>query len=294
MLRKIIQGNFFRKFLWNFTKKKEYQSRNLFVDLMNKTAKSFGMNNTHYINPSGLCENNKYCMTTARDLCILTYKATLNKRLRRYYAKEYAITRYIPILFSKIVKKKTINATISATSVNDFPIILEKTGGGDGHYALLSAIDFYGNIVVGAIMEALDEEHRFMAMCELITGVEQILMNKKHISNCVVSAKSACAYVVDNECGELRCIYEQNPDCLFPTMSTTKLMTVLIALDYVNDNERTRVTPYDIMGTGYGDFLYLWDQICVRDLIYLCMLPSCCLAANILARLAGAKMLSQY
>lgn len=294
IIKKITKGSLFRYLFWILTQKKnEYKYRSIFVSAMNKKAKCLGMRNTHYINPSGLAESGRFCLTTARDLCLLTYDAILNERLCKYYAKTHEITRYIPTLFNyKIVRRKKINAKISSTTINGYPIILEKTGGGDGHYALLSAVNMNGNIIVGAIMEAIDEDHRFYAMCELMKGVEDIIKEEKYISNCVCSAKSACAYIVNKKNRSLRCIYEQNPDRIFPTMSTAKLMTVLIALEYVHENDEIWTTPYDIMGTGYGDFLYVWDKISVRDLIYLCLLPSCCVAANILARLAGKKMLN--
>ncbi len=44
-----------------------------FVDMMNKRAKELGMNNTNFVNPHGLHDENHY--TTARDMATLAYHA---------------------------------------------------------------------------------------------------------------------------------------------------------------------------------------------------------------------------
>lgn len=292
-IKNIAQGNLFRYAWWSLCRKqKEMKQRAAHVDAMNQMAERLGMVNTHYLNPQGLVENGAYCMTTARDLCLLTNAALQNKKLRSFYAKEYEITRHVPtVLCLETIRKKRVVAKIAESEINGHPILLEKTGGGDTHYALLMAVDIDGTIVCGAIMEAKDEDHRYPAMCELMTGVEQILKGKKLTKNCVDSAKTGCAYVVEKD-GSLRCIYEQNPDDVYPTMSTAKMMTVYIAIDGLNESEYTTITPYDVEGTGIGDFLYRWDRISVRDLIYLCLLPSCCVAANAIARLNGKRILN--
>lgn len=52
-------------------------SVNGFADLMNKKAKSLGMENTHYVNPHGLHHSDHY--TTARDMALLTAYALENE-----------------------------------------------------------------------------------------------------------------------------------------------------------------------------------------------------------------------
>ena len=53
-----------------------------FVDLMNETAKTLGMENTHFANTHGLHDENHY--TTVRDLTILTRWAWENETFRRF------------------------------------------------------------------------------------------------------------------------------------------------------------------------------------------------------------------
>lgn len=51
-----------------------------FVDLMNQAAQTFGMTNTHFMNPHGLHDDNHY--STARDLAILARTAMADETFR--------------------------------------------------------------------------------------------------------------------------------------------------------------------------------------------------------------------
>lgn len=58
----------------------------LFVGMMNDTAKALGMDNTHYVNPHGLHDEEHY--TTASDLLLLTQKALQNPIFRSIVSTE--------------------------------------------------------------------------------------------------------------------------------------------------------------------------------------------------------------
>ncbi|MDQ8953472.1 serine hydrolase [Acinetobacter rudis] len=72
--------------------------------------------------------------------------------------------------------------------------------------------------------------------------------------------------------------------------SMTKLLSVLVALDFgVDLSERFNVIQDDIVvGSGYN--LKAGDSVSVRDLLYDMMLPSSNIAANCVARVIGMKM----
>lgn len=55
-----------------------------FVERMNETARSLGLQNTHYANPHGLDSEDNY--SSARDLALLTAKALENEAFRRICA----------------------------------------------------------------------------------------------------------------------------------------------------------------------------------------------------------------
>ena len=55
-------------------------SEEAFVQLMNQTARAFGMSNTNFMNPHGL--HNDYHFTSARDLATLSYQAMKNETFK--------------------------------------------------------------------------------------------------------------------------------------------------------------------------------------------------------------------
>jgi len=52
-----------------------------FVDMMNEKAKELGCDNTHFVNPNGLFDEEHY--TTARDMAVIAYEAMKNETFRK-------------------------------------------------------------------------------------------------------------------------------------------------------------------------------------------------------------------
>ncbi|MBD5132324.1 MAG: D-alanyl-D-alanine carboxypeptidase [Clostridiales bacterium] len=63
-----------------------------FVTMMNETAKKAGANNTHFVTPNGLHDDEHY--TTARDLCAISYYAMQNETFRDIVATKHYTTPY--------------------------------------------------------------------------------------------------------------------------------------------------------------------------------------------------------
>lgn len=62
-----------------------------FVELMNKKAKELGMNNTNFVNTTGLDEDNQY--STVNDVAILLKEALKNEKFKEIFiASEYTFT----------------------------------------------------------------------------------------------------------------------------------------------------------------------------------------------------------
>lgn len=59
-----------------------------FCDLMNDTATSLGLENTHFVNPHGLFDEQHY--TTARDLAVITVEAPKSSELREIFSTKSA------------------------------------------------------------------------------------------------------------------------------------------------------------------------------------------------------------
>lgn len=122
-----------------------------FAKLMNKTAKSFGMNNTCFKTPSGLDDGNPY--SCAYDMAILTANAMENK------------------IFSKIVSLKSAEITVGAEkktiynhnkllnfSFDDGEFVGVKTGFTEkAGRCLVSARKYKGNIIICVTLNCSDD-----------------------------------------------------------------------------------------------------------------------------------------
>ena len=94
-----------------------------FVKKMNETAADLRCNGTHFVNPSGLFDENHY--TTARDLATIAKKAMENEAFRQivgakqwksYYNKNKTITQYIGATGIKIGFTERSGRTLVASA----------------------------------------------------------------------------------------------------------------------------------------------------------------------------------
>ena len=82
-------------------------SESSFVELMNKKAKELGMNNTNFVNTTGLDEDNQY--STVSDVAILLKEALKNEKFREIFTtSEYALTD----------KSLIVKSTLRETALN--------------------------------------------------------------------------------------------------------------------------------------------------------------------------------
>ena len=95
-----------------------------FVDLMNEKASALGMENTHFINTSGLHDDNQY--TTAYDLAILLRYALDQPRFREVFtAREYPFTT---LFGEQRVMNSTLFANLWTTEFAGGEVIGGRTG----------------------------------------------------------------------------------------------------------------------------------------------------------------------
>ena len=258
-----------------------------FVQKMNDKNKEIGLANTNWINPSGLCENGQYSITTARDMAILVSHCARRKFIP---AKQISIRR--PYLFSRQRNRSKVLVPTTKIDVlgGKYPIVLSKTGSGDGFFTLAMICRVKNHNVAGVIMDATSDEGRFEAMLQLMSKVDSILCSKDDFTE-VSEADKACAYLI-NEDG-FSCIYEQNADVLSPPMSITKLMTVLVVNEYYEKfDSKCYVTPFDVNKSVGSEGIYSWDSLTIRDLESATLVESLNVAANTLARVVGEKILN--
>lgn len=279
----------------------DVECKNAFIGAMNKKAASLGMSNTTWINPSGLGERGNYSKTSVRDLTRMMIEALSYNRLLKIWNKpKYSV---------RVKNKSNINITTSVTSPsleNYYPILGGKTGGGDGYLALVIATIVENVPVVGAIAEVSTRNptDRFVAMKQLFDAVKVKIQGGTPSQSAVTIANCACAYLVPNyntatveDSNLLSCLYEQNADKVTTPMSTTKVMTVITALDYIYDiHVPVMIKPLDVESTQgtSGSIFSVGDIVSLEDLMYAAMLPSSNQAANAIARYAGQKILAEY
>ncbi len=97
-----------------------------FVDLMNEKAEKLGCTGTHFVNPTGLYDDQHY--TTARDLAVITRQAMKNKTFRKivgsksweeYTNKNKTVFQYEGATGVKIGFTKMSGRTLVASAKRD-------------------------------------------------------------------------------------------------------------------------------------------------------------------------------
>lgn len=263
-----------------------------FVATMNAQAKKWGMINTKWINPSGLGEDGVYSKSTANDLAIMALHVFHMQGIKYHGQEGCEIVVKKPYIIPwHRFKKKIIYSTTRIEAIgNGFPIIGSKTGSGDGYQTLVMVCDIEGVKVAGAIMNAEDEQGRFEAMDELMRIAYEILhRHAENKSKSVTKARNASLCVME-ENGSIKHIFAQNADEESAPMSTTKVMTMMIANRYINDFDRIEyVIPCDLRDDN-GDVLHVWDKLSIKDMMAAMMLNSSNVAANAIARIAGIEI----
>ncbi len=290
-----LTGDVFPRTTVYNTKYTDADCRTAFVRKMNEKAAGIGMSNTTFINPTGLGESGNYSSTTVKDLARLgVVGLSYNDLCFVWSAGEHYVKR----------KGKTPTQIISSyqtntTLTNYYPVIGGKTGAGDGYYTLVIATEIDGVSVVGAIAQASSDNGRFQAMKELFDVCKVVINGGTPSSNPVPSANCACALKVPiyntASLGDtsLEVLYEKNASTVTPPMSTTKIMTSIVLLDYIKSLSACfKLTAYDFAGTPTGSYIFdVGDIATVEDIFYAMMLRSANEAANALGRFAGNVIL---
>lgn len=85
-------------------------------------------------------------------------------------------------------------------------------------------------------------------------------------------------------------LYTKGKDDVFMYASTQKVLSVLTALDYIDDlDEVVTIIASDIQ-SGSGPTMTAGSQYTIRDLLYAMMLPSSNTSAEVIARIAGTEI----
>lgn len=263
-----------------------------FVAAMNKKAAEIGMTDSSFLTPSGASASTQ---TTVRDLARLVVIASGSKEMAEVWSKD---ERVIPL-------KGTTSTVTVETTVRDndleavYPILGGKTGSWQGDKSLVCLCDVDGKQVAGAIHGASTDAGRFDAMLELM-NIAKIILNGGTTTSTVTSATHAIAfevptyYPMNYEQQNLRVLYEQGADVQIVPASTTKVLTIVTALDYITDLHKTiTFKASDAIG-GSGAVFSTGDTIEFIDAMYAILLPSSNMTAQAVARTIGGWILNKY
>lgn len=264
-----------------------------FMDEMNAKAASIGMTNSNFIRAAGDGEN----QTTPIDMVLLTLIASSYQRLAGIWSKDSYTCKPRQSGASTVSFSTTVKNTVLEES---YPILGGKTGHYGDTYALACICNVGGKQVAGYIHGTAGNQttDRFGAMKELMDIANTILSGGTN-ADTVTKADEAIAVLVPTyftanyEQQTMEVLYAQNETNIIVPASTTKILTALTALDWIEDiNETFTFIQSDMIG-GSGAVFKVGDVVSFKDALYALMLPSSNQSAQAMARVVGRKILTK-
>lgn len=137
-----------------------YGSRDAFVDAMNQKAQELGMDNTHFVNPTGLKEDNHY--SSARDLVTMGRYALTNYPLIAQTVKQASVKVTVTTTRGHKKTKQTRTLRSSDTLLNSVPGMLGiKTGAVEDETTFLGACQRGSTRIYTCVMGCKTRQGRF-------------------------------------------------------------------------------------------------------------------------------------
>lgn len=154
-------------------------------------------------------------------------------------------------------------------------------------------------ILVAALLDAGSGENRFLAMKQLLDIGKKKLANPDAVisdSEFTYANKGAvCALPVGSpamyEQYAFDLLYSQNANTQAVPASTTKVMSLITGLDYVDSVKEVITIKSSDVQSGSGNYFSAGDMMTIEELMLAMMLPSSNTAAQAFARICGEKML---
>lgn len=264
-----------------------------FMDVMNAKAVSIGMTNSNFIRAAGDGAN----QTTPKDMVLLTLIASSYRRLAEIWSKDGYSCTPRQSGASRVSFDTTVKDTALETS---YPILGGKTGHLGTTYALACICNVNGKQVAGYIhgTAANQTTDRFGAMKELM-DIASTILSGSTTTDTVTKADEAIAVLVPTyftanyERQTMEVLYAQNETNVISPASTTKILTAITVLDWVDDiNETFEFVSSDMIG-GSGAVFSVGDVVSFKDALYALMLPSSNQSAQAMARVVGRKILTK-
>jgi D-alanyl-D-alanine carboxypeptidase len=272
---------------------------NAFLQAMNKKAQKIGMENSSFSVPSGAGLNNT---VTANDMLKMLVEACSYDELLKVWNKKSATIS----VGGEDARDVAISTTVAnATLEGSYYIFGGKTG--SWYTGTQSIRNFVcvggtsdGKVLVGVILGATSDSGRFTAMKELFDIAVAKLNDPDYDTSSVsISTAASCAVcelplynTAMYQNYPLNILFAQNADALKVPASVTKVMSVITALDYLqNIKQKVKVDAADVQD-GSGNYFSGGDVLSIEDLLYCMLLPSSNTCAMTLAREVGKIILN--
>lgn len=271
-----------------------------FVNKMNEYAEEFGMNNTHFLNASGMNENGHY--STAKDIMKLCACCTQYEKLMRYWG----MTSYSANIEGEHGRTINVDSTYKGSAMASVGNYYHIYGGKSGTWYVDSTIGNVQNLtlvvksrvddawLVGCIIKSSNSD-RGIPFKQLMDWLE-LYRQDTTTTTPSIEADYAAAGVIPphNQMSYADvdyCMVSKNGDTQYLPASMTKLMTSLVVLDYCSLDEKFTIESNDIQ-SGSGSVFYEGDKLSIRDAIPLMLLPSSNTLAVALSRYVGNKIIT--
>lgn len=281
-----------------------------FLAYMAAKCTLYGMSGTHYASPSGLTESSystpqdglKIGMVAASDARALDIWATPSRSfaIRGSHARTLSVT----------------NNVISglATDLGAYYDFLGGKGGSliyaDSHRAQILLVDIEGHPVVLSLMALGQTGYNNIyksakELCDMVkaslngqtpsvgTNLAALVSGNGGYAACLVPVVSGGYRNLETPA---KLITREHSQSASPTVSrypasTSKVMTMMCALDYISNLHATiRVKASDIT-SGSGSTFYDGDMMTFYDALRIMMMESSNTMANTIARVIGGKIL---
>ena len=278
-----------------------------FVEEMNKYADRLGMNDTRFVNPSGMNEASHY--SCAKDLARMTMFCTrYNDLMERWGQTSYSVFVDGPNART-ISGYSTYTGDNMTTVENCFHIIGGKSGtwivNSSNHIENLSLVcksKLDDAWLVGCILYNTNnptvgtKDNRGVPFRQMLDWLEDYRQDSATEAQ-AVQALYCSAWVIPPPTELANCNMDmemvgKNSTTRVIPASCTKLMTAMVALDNLSINETITIKSGDIK-PGSGDTFYAGDTICFGDAILAMLLPSSNTLAMAIARTVGALLLNK-
>lgn len=155
------------------------------------------------------------------------------------------------------------------------------------------------SILIGAVLDAGSDANRFKAMKQLLDiGKKKLADPNAEISDSeftYASKGAVCALPVGSpamyEQYQFDFLYSKNATTQSVPASTTKVMSLITGLDYVESVKEIVTIKSSDVQAGSGNYFSAGDTMTIEELMLAMMLPSSNTAAQAFGRICGEKML---